>query len=111
MYFIRSITRLKQPIMINIILDKPENLKLNEVLDKKIKKGFVVEEVNHKLPFVILSKKPEKINHHLNFLISCATFGLWSIPWIYKSLEAKKEKKIIIAIDEDGNTFEDKCYN
>lgn len=88
-----------------------ENYKLSSVLDQKIKKGFVIEEVNNKLPFVVLSKKATKINHRLNFWISCATFGLWSIPWIYKYLDAKKERKILIAIDEDGNTFEEKCYN
>ncbi|KDN55950.1 hypothetical protein FEM21_08490 [Flavobacterium seoulense] len=69
-----------------------------------------MEEVNEKLPFVVLSKKPAKVNHRLNFLISCATFGLWSIPWAYKWLDAKKERKIIIAIDENGMPFEDKCY-
>ncbi len=88
-----------------------ENVALTEVVAQKIRKGFVVEEVNNKLPFAVLSKKPEKVNHQLNFWISCATFGLWSIPWIYKSYKAKKEKKIIVAIDEDGKLFEEECYN
>ncbi|MFC5684104.1 hypothetical protein ACYE2N_03105 [Flavobacterium sp. MAHUQ-51] len=93
-----------------VILNENSKL-LSRVLDQKVKKGFVVEEVNNKLPFVVLSKKPSKVNHNLNFWISCATFGLWSIPWIYKSYKAKKEKKIIIAIDEDGKLFEEECYN
>lgn len=93
------------------LLIKDDRLKLSAVLAQKIKKGFVVEEVNDKLPFVVLSKKPTKVNHRLNFWISCATFGLWSIPWAYQCLEAKKERKIIIAIDEDGNPFEEECYN
>lgn len=89
-----------------------ENSKLlSDVLAQKVKKGFVVEEVNNKLPFVVLSKKPMKVNHNLNFWISCATFGLWSIPWIYQSFKANKKKKIIIAIDEDGEIFEEECYN
>lgn len=92
------------------LLIKEERSKLSAVLAQKIKKGFIVEEVNDKLPFMVLSKKPTKVNHRLNFWISCATFGLWSIPWIYKYIDAKKERKIIIAIDEDGNTFEEKCY-
>lgn len=90
---------------------KENSKKLSAVLAQKVKKGFVVEEVNEKLPFVVLSKKKTKINHRLNFWISCATFGLWSIPWMYQCIDAKKEKKIIIAIDEDGNPFEEKCYN
>ncbi len=85
--------------------------KLSTVLAQKVKKGFVIEEINEKLPFVVLSKKKTKVNHNLNFLISCATFGLWSIPWLYKSYKSKKEKKIIIAIDEDGKLFEEECYN
>lgn len=97
--------------MENTLLVKNQNIKLATVLAQKIKKGFVVEEVNDKLPFVVLSKKPSKVNHRLNFLISCATFGLWSIPWIYQHFEAKKERKIIIALDEDGMPFEEKCYS
>lgn len=97
--------------MENTLLVKNQNLKLATVLAQKIKKGFVVEEVNNKLPFVVLSKRPGKVNHRLNFWISCATFGLWSIPWAYKSFEAKKQKKIIIALDEDGMPFEEKCYS
>ncbi|HTG66647.1 MAG TPA: hypothetical protein VL859_09745 [Flavobacterium sp.] len=97
--------------MKNTLVVADENLKLTEVVGQKIKKGFVVEEVNNKLPFAVLSKKPIKVNHHLNFWISCATFGLWSIPWMYQSYKAKKEKKILIGIDEDGNLFEEKCFN
>lgn len=93
-----------------IFIKNDNSKKLSSILDKKIKKGFIVEEVNNKLPFVVLSKKREKVNHRLNFLMSCATFGLWSLPWMYQSYR-NKEKKILIAIDEDGNTFEEKCYN
>jgi hypothetical protein len=98
--------------MKNLPAIKDENTKkLSSILAVKIKKGFVVEEINDKLPFIVLSKKPIKVNHNLNFMISCVTFGLWSIPWIYKSYQSKKEKKIIIAIDEDGAVFEEECYN
>lgn len=97
--------------MENTVAVAAENFKLTKVVDQKIRKGFVVEEINNKLPFAVLSKKPVKVNHHLNFWISCATFGLWSIPWLYKSYKAKKEKKIIIAIDEDGKLFEEECYS
>ncbi|HJS01372.1 MAG TPA: hypothetical protein VJ780_10595 [Flavobacterium sp.] len=90
--------------------NEAENLKLSAVLKQKIEKGFIVEELNNKMPFAVLSKKPTKVNHHLNFWISCATFGLWSIPWVYQSYKAKKEEKILIGVDEDGNTFVDKCY-
>lgn len=97
--------------MKNIPLIKNENSKkLSHVLAQKVKKGFVIEEVNDKLPFVVLSKKRAKVNHNLNFWISCATFGLWSIPWMVQYYQSKKEKKIIIAIDEDGMPFEEKCY-
>lgn len=92
------------------LIDNEDSKKLSHVLAQKVKKGFVVEEVNDKLPFVVLSKKPAKVNHRLNFWISCATFGLWSIPWAYQCLESKKERKIIIAIDEDGMPFEEKCF-
>ncbi len=92
-----------------LILNENSKL-LSNVLAQKVRKGFVVEEVNNKLPFVVLSKKPKKVNHNLNFWISCATFGLWSIPWMCQAFNSKRKKKIIIAIDEDGEIFEEECY-
>lgn len=98
--------------MKNLPIIKDENTKkLSGILAVKIKKGFVVEEINDKLPFIVLSKKPVKVNHNLNFLISCITFGLWSIAWLYLCCTSSKEKRILIAIDEDGNPFEEKCFN
>jgi len=99
--------------MIMSSLQLTSNKNLNEytkALAYKIHKGFVIVENNEKLPFTVLSKKGIKVNHSLNFLIFCATLGLWSLPWIYISTISSKEKKILIAIDEDGNTFEEKCF-
>lgn len=79
-------------------------------LANRIHNGFEIVENNDKLPFAVLSKKGVKVNHSINFILFCATLGLWSLPWIYIS-HSSKEKKIIIAIDEDGRTFEEKCYN
>jgi hypothetical protein len=99
-------------IMKNQALIKDENtVKFSNILREKINKGFVVEERNDKLPFAVLSKKGMKVNHNIHFLFSCVTLGLWSIPWMYQSFVSSREKRILIAIDEDGNAFEDKCYN
>jgi hypothetical protein len=93
-------------------LKNEENLqKFTNILNNKINNGFVIVEKNDKLPFAVLYKKGVKVNHNINFLISCFTFGLWSIPWMYTSFVSSKEKKIVVGMDEDGNTFEDKCYN
>ena len=81
----------------------------NSIADK-ISNGFIVEERNDTLPFAVLSKDGKAVDHSLNFIICCLTLGLWSIPWIYKTYVSSKEKKILIAIDEDGNTFEENCY-
>ena len=76
----------------------------------RIRAGFIVKEKNDKLPFAILSREPRAINHTLNFVLSCLTFGLWSIGWLYMTFVYGKEKRILIAIDEDGKTFEETCY-
>ncbi|WP_281226286.1 hypothetical protein [Flavobacterium aquiphilum] len=81
-----------------------------KTISKKIKNGFVVVERNDKLPFTVLYKEGKKINHSLNFLACCATLGMWSLPWLYLSQVASKDKKVLIAIDEDGNVFEENCY-
>jgi hypothetical protein len=88
-----------------------ENLKkYTSTLANKIHKGFVVIENNDKLPFAVLAKEGFDIHQGLNFLFFCATLGLWSLPWLYMSLVSSKEKMILIGIDEDGNTFEQRCY-
>ncbi|WP_269222263.1 MULTISPECIES: hypothetical protein [Flavobacterium] len=81
-----------------------------KVISNKIKDGFVVVERNDKMPFTILYKQGMKVNHKLNFLVCCATLGMWSLPWLYLSQVAAKDKKILIAIDEDGKVFEENCY-
>ncbi|MEY4432801.1 MAG: hypothetical protein RLZZ44_931 [Bacteroidota bacterium] len=72
--------------------------------------GFIIKEKNEKLPFVVLSRKPRNINHAINFVLFCLTFGLWSIAWMYMTVVYGKEKRIIIAIDEDGKIVEETCY-
>lgn len=85
-------------------------IKFSSIIAHKTNNGFVVLERNDKLPFAVLLKKKKKVDHVFNFCIFCATFGLWSIAWIYITQVSSKAKKILIAIDEDGNPFEDKCY-
>jgi hypothetical protein len=69
-----------------------------------------VVEQNDKYLFTILKKKGTKVNHRFNFLVSCATLGIWVLPWLYLSHVASKSKQILIAIDEDGQVFEQNCY-
>ena len=85
--------------------------KFSKILKKKLNNGFTIVERNDKLPFAVLSKKGKKVNHNFNFLISCITFGLWSLPWFYLWCVSYKDKVILIALDEDGKPFEDKCFN
>lgn len=79
-------------------------------ISAKISAGFTVKEKNDKLPFAILSREARAINHTFNFVLFCLTFGLWSFVWLYLIYVYSKEKKILIAIDEDGKTFEESCY-
>jgi hypothetical protein len=88
-----------------------ENLqKYATTITNKIHRGFRVIENNDKLPFAVLKKEGFDIHQGLNFLFFCATLGLWSLPWLYMNRVSSKEKMILIAIDEDGNTFEQRCY-
>lgn len=81
-----------------------------KVISNKIQNGFVVVERNDKMPFTILYKEGKKVNHRLNFFVSCATFGMWSLPWLYLSKVAARDRKVLIAIDEEGTIFEENCY-
>lgn len=83
--------------------------KFSNIITDKIHNGFTIVEQNDKLPFAVLSKEGKHVDHGFNFLIFCITLGLWSIAWIYISFTSR-EKKILIAIDEDGNPFEENCY-
>lgn len=79
-------------------------------ISAKIRADFIVKEKNDKLPFAILSREPRGINHTLNFIVFCLTLGVWSVGWLYMTFVYGKEKRILIAIDEDGKTFEETCY-
>lgn len=81
-----------------------------KIISNKIQNGFVVVERNDKLPFTVLYKEGKKINHSLNFLICCATLGMWSLPWLYMTQVTGKNQKVLVAIDEEGVVFEEKCY-
>ncbi|PWA09310.1 hypothetical protein [Flavobacterium laiguense] len=79
-------------------------------ISNKIQNGFVIVERNDKYPFTVLVKEGIKVDHRLNFLVTCATLGIWLLPWLYLSQVSSKAKQILIAIDEEGNVFEQNCY-
>ncbi|MBO9585538.1 MAG: hypothetical protein J7574_15340 [Flavobacterium sp.] len=81
----------------------------SNMISNKVHKGFTLEERNDKLLFAVLSKGGKVVNHSLNFMIFCLTLGLWSFAWLYLTFEASKQKKILVAIDEDGVPFEERC--
>ncbi|KAF2507687.1 hypothetical protein EYY60_17185 [Flavobacterium zhairuonense] len=82
-----------------------------EMISAKKRNGFVVVEHNEKLPYVVLSKEKKAVNHSLHLFLSCITFGLWSIVWLYLIVTLSQNKNILVAVDEDGNLFEDKCLS
>jgi hypothetical protein len=91
-------------------LKNDENFRnFSNSIANKIREGFTLEERNDKLPFAILSKEGKRVNHPLNFFIFCITLGLWSVAWIYLSY-VSRAKKILVALDEDGNVFQENCY-
>ena|SRR6478735_1130182 len=81
-----------------------------KTISNKIKKGFVIVERNDTLPFTILYKEGRKIDHNLNFLACCMTLGMWFLPWLYLSQVVSKDRKVLVAIDEEGKIFVEKCY-
>ena len=97
--------------MNNNDIDSEKNLQdFYKRVSSKISIGFKVTKRNDKLPFAILSREARTINHTLNFLLFFLTLGLWSIVWLYLTYNYAKEKRILIAIDEDGKTFEETYY-
>ncbi|MBK0369997.1 hypothetical protein [Flavobacterium agrisoli] len=92
-------------------LAQTDNLQVfSNLISNKLNNGFVLEERNDELFFAVLSKGGKVIDHSFNFVIFIFTLGLWSIAWLYLTLEYSKPKKILVAIDEDGIPFEEKCF-
>lgn len=86
-----------------------ELTKFTESINSKVEEGFIIEEKNDSLPFAVLTKKRKRVNHKLNFKLSCVTLGMWSFVWLYLS-HISKEKKIVVGLDEDGNVFQENCF-
>ncbi|PXY45156.1 hypothetical protein [Flavobacterium hydrophilum] len=84
--------------------------KFQQTLSKKIRNGFIVVEKNDKLPYVVLSKEKKQIDSSFHLALVLATLGLWSVVWIYLLISLRK-KQILVALDEDGNVFEEKCLS
>ncbi|KFF07204.1 hypothetical protein [Flavobacterium reichenbachii] len=82
-----------------------------KMLSTRIRNGFVIVEHDEKLPYVVLSKEKKAINHPFHFLITFMTLGLWAFVWIYFTVTYSQKKNILVAVDEDGNLFEDKCLS
>ena len=83
--------------------------KFQQRLSTKLQSGFKIIEQNNKLPYVVLSRERKNINHSYFFFLSCITAGLWAIIWIYSIIIDSHQKQILLALDEDGNVFEEKC--
>lgn len=83
----------------------------HEMISAKTRNGFVIVEHNEKLPYVVLSREKKVIKHTLHLFLTCLTFGLWSVVWIYLIVTLSRKKNILVAVDEDGNLFEDKCLS
>ncbi|WP_428230504.1 hypothetical protein [Flavobacterium sp.] len=90
-------------------IDEKNLDRFNKMLSAKTRNGFVIVEHNEKLPYAVLCKTKKEINHPLHLFLTCITFGLWSIVWFYLSIILSKKRNILVALDEDGNLFEDKC--
>lgn len=86
-----------------------DSARFQQILSNKIRNGFTVIEKNDKLPYVVLSKERKQIDFSLHLTLFFATLGLWSIVWLYLFLNRKKQ--ILVAVDEDGNVFEEKCLS
>ncbi|MEL1252908.1 hypothetical protein AAEO57_03910 [Flavobacterium sp. DGU38] len=85
--------------------------RFQQILSDKIRNGFIVIEKNDKLPYVVLSKERKQIDSSLQLTLVFATLGLWSIVWLYLIIRLSKKKEILVAVDEDGNVFEEKCLS
>jgi len=85
--------------------------KFYKMISAKTRNGFVIVEHNEKLPYVVLSKEKKAVKHTFHLLLTCLTFGLWSIVWIYLIITLSRKQSILVAVDEDGNLFEDKCLS
>ncbi|MRX39787.1 hypothetical protein GJU43_10920 [Flavobacterium sp. LC2016-23] len=91
-------------------LSKEQSFQIfSSMISKKVRNGFTLEERNDEFLFAVLSRGGKVVNHGLNFIIFCLTLGLWSFAWLYLTIEASKQKKILVAIDEDGLPFEERC--
>jgi len=84
--------------------------KIQKRLSDKIRHGFVIIEQNDKLPYVVLSRKKKRIDLSFHLAMFFGTLGFWSLIWFYEIISSHKKTDILIAVDEDGNIFEERCY-
>ncbi len=76
-------------------------------ISSKALEGFNVVDKNTESLVAVLKKTPEPVNHTLHAILTLATCFFWGIVWIIKIIQAKKEIKIRVSIDESGNLIEE----
>jgi len=75
---------------------------LSRAASEHVVQGWSVETENRDQYFMVLRWTPRsKVNHLLHFFITILTCLLWGIVWIILTLNADKEKRMRLSVDEN----------
>ena len=75
---------------------------LSRAASDYVVEGWSVEAENREQYFIILKWTPRRrVNHLLHFFITILTCLVWGIVWIVLAINAEKERRMRLTIDEN----------
>lgn len=90
----------------------PSNLedrqsRLSQAISSRTMQGWNIVDRNDSECQAVLMLPGKKINHVLHALITLFTCFVWGIVWILMVVNQKKEKRVRITVDAQGNMTEE----
>ena len=90
----------------------PSNLedrqsRLSQAISSRTMQGWNIVDRNDSECQAVLMLPGKKINHILHLILTLVTCGAWGIIWIIMLALRKKEQRVRISIDEQGNMIDE----
>ncbi len=93
---------MKEEFLIASTSQDPRKEVLTRSISEYIMRGWSIETQNDEQYFAILRYTPPKrVNHVLHFFITLITCLMWGIVWIILSVNAEKDQRMRITVDEN----------
>lgn len=81
--------------------------RLSQIVSTRAMQGFSVVDRNDRNATAVLMRPAKPVNHVLHAILTLFSCGLWVIVWIILAATQKREQRVRVTIDGQGNLVEE----